>query len=99
MVQAYDISQIRRRGNVIEESFGWLRTVAPLRKLRHRGVCKVESIFMFACAAYERTAQPAIRQACKKGNVVHNDGQYCLPPPRLLVGSCHRKPSLRGARP
>jgi hypothetical protein len=27
----------------------------------------------------KRTAQLAIRQACKHGNVVHNDGQYCLP--------------------
>jgi hypothetical protein len=27
----------------------------------------------------KRTAQLAINEACKQGNVVHNDGQYCLP--------------------
>ena len=27
----------------------------------------------------KRTAQLAIRQACKLGNIIHNDGQYCLP--------------------
>ncbi len=29
-----------------------LQTVALLRKVRHRGVCKVDWIFTFACAAY-----------------------------------------------
>src|SRR5215469_2098114 len=46
----YDISQKKRKR--IEECFGWLKTVALLRKLRHRGVCKVDWIFTFACAAY-----------------------------------------------
>ena len=32
--------------------FGWLKTIALLRKVRHRGVCKVDWIFTFACAAY-----------------------------------------------
>ena len=36
----------------IEECFGWLKTIALLRKVRHRGVCKVDWIFTFACAAY-----------------------------------------------
>jgi hypothetical protein len=30
----------------------WLKAIALLRKLRHRGVCKVDWIFTFACAAY-----------------------------------------------
>jgi transposase len=46
----YRISQRKRKR--IEECFGWLKTVAGLRKLRHRGVCKVDWIFTFACAAY-----------------------------------------------
>ena len=46
----YKISQKKRKR--IEECFGWLKTVAGLRKVRHRGVCKVDWIFTFACAAY-----------------------------------------------
>ena len=46
----YAISQRKRKR--IEECFGWLKTVALLRKLRHRGTWKVEWIFTFACAAY-----------------------------------------------
>jgi transposase len=46
----YAVSQIKRKR--IEECFGWLKTIALMRKLRHRGVCKVDWIFTFACAAY-----------------------------------------------
>ena len=46
----YRISQKKRKR--IEECFGWLKTVALLRKLRHRGTLKVDWIFTFACAAY-----------------------------------------------
>ena len=35
-----------------EECFGWLKTLAPLGKVRHREVCKVHWIFTLACAAY-----------------------------------------------
>jgi hypothetical protein len=35
-----------------DECFGWLKTIALMRKVRHRGVCKVHWIFTFACAAY-----------------------------------------------
>ena len=46
----YAISQRKRKR--IEECFGWLKTIALMRKVRHRGVCKVDWIFTFACAAY-----------------------------------------------
>lgn len=46
----YGISQRKRKR--IEECFGWLKTIALLRKVRHRGVAKVDWIFAFACAAY-----------------------------------------------
>jgi transposase len=46
----YAISQRKRKR--IEECFGWLKTIALLRKLRHRGTLKVDWIFTFACAAY-----------------------------------------------
>ena len=48
--EGYRISQRKRKR--IEECFGWLKTIALLRKLRHRGLAKVDWIFAFACAAY-----------------------------------------------
>lgn len=46
----FRISQRKRKR--IEECFGWLKTIALLRKVRHRGLCKVDWVFTFACAAY-----------------------------------------------
>jgi transposase len=46
----YGISQKKRKR--IEECFGWLKTIALLRKVRHRGTLKVDWMFTFACAAY-----------------------------------------------
>ena len=46
----YRLSQKKRKR--IEECFGWLKTVALLRKVRHRGTLKVDWIFTLACAAY-----------------------------------------------
>ncbi len=36
----------------IKEVFGWLKTVAGLRKVKHRGTARVDWIVTFACAAY-----------------------------------------------
>src|SRR3954463_4436948 len=46
----YDISQRKRKR--IEECFGWLKTVALMRKVRHLGLEKVRWMFTFAAAAY-----------------------------------------------
>jgi len=46
----YEISQQKRKR--VEECFGWMKTVAALRKLRHRGIFKVGWVFTFAAAAY-----------------------------------------------
>ena len=60
--ESYRISQRKRKR--IEECFGWLKTIALLRKVRHRGLEKVDWVFTFACAAYNLvrmrnlTAQP-----------------------------------------
>lgn len=48
--EGYRISQKKRKR--IEECFGWLKTIALLRKVRHRGIFKVDWMFAFACAAY-----------------------------------------------
>src|SRR6059058_5553318 len=46
----YWISQQKRKR--IEEVFAWLKTVAMLRKTRHRGLLRVGWVFTFAAAAY-----------------------------------------------
>lgn len=46
----YRISQQKRKR--VEEIFGWLKTVGGLRKLRHRGLARVDWMFTFAVAAY-----------------------------------------------
>jgi transposase len=62
----YALSQRKRKR--IEECFGWLKTVALLRKLRHRGIFKVGWIFTFAAAAYNlvrmrKLLAPAVQAA------------------------------------
>ena len=42
----------RRKGSASKSAFGWLKTIALLRKVRHRGTLKVDWMFTFACAAY-----------------------------------------------
>jgi transposase len=46
----YEVSQKKRKR--IEECFGWLKTIALMRKVRHRGLEKVGWVFTFAAAAY-----------------------------------------------
>lgn len=47
---AYSLSQRRRKR--VEEVFGWMKTVGQLRKLRYRGLERVNWMFTFAAAAY-----------------------------------------------
>jgi Transposase DDE domain len=54
----YAVSQcIRKR---IEEAFGWAKTVAGLRKMRHRGLPKVDWQFTLAMAAYDLVRLPKL---------------------------------------
>ncbi|MCA3383125.1 MAG: transposase, partial [Roseomonas sp.] len=54
----YAISlRIRKR---IEEAFGWAKTVAGLRKARHRGLPKVGWQFTLAMAAYKLVRLPKL---------------------------------------
>jgi transposase len=46
----YLVSQRRRK--LVEEPFGWMKTVGGLHKLRHRGTAKASAIYTFTCAAY-----------------------------------------------
>ena len=47
---SYVISQQRRK--LVEQVFGWMKTVGGLRKLRHRGGELVDWVVTFAAAAY-----------------------------------------------
>jgi transposase/IS5 family transposase len=54
----YAVSQrIRKR---IEEAFGWAKTVAGLRKARHRGLPKIDWQFTLAMAAYNLVRLPKL---------------------------------------
>jgi transposase len=46
----YAISQRKRK--LVEQAFGWMKTVGLLRKLRHRGSPLVNWVFTFAAATY-----------------------------------------------
>lgn len=57
----YAISQrIRKR---IDEAFGWAKTVAGLRKMRHRGLLKVDWQFTLAMVAYNLVRLPKLLAA------------------------------------
>jgi transposase len=46
----YLISQVKRK--LVEEVFGWMKTVGGMRKTRHRGVGLVGWMFLFTSAAF-----------------------------------------------
>ena len=46
----YRVSQQKRK--LVEQGFGWMKTIGGLRKLRHRGGPLVTWVFTFAAAAY-----------------------------------------------
>jgi len=46
----YEISQRKRK--LVEEGFGWLKTIGLLRKTRHKGVARGGRVFTFTNAVY-----------------------------------------------
>jgi transposase len=52
--------RVRKR---IEEAFGWIKTVAGLRKTKLRGLTKVDWAFTFAAAAYNLVRLPKLVEA------------------------------------
>jgi transposase len=49
--KGYELSQWKRK--LIEQVFGWMKTVGALRKTRHRGMPRVGWMFMFCLAAFD----------------------------------------------
>ena len=46
----YAVSHKKRK--LVEQGFGWQKSVGLLRKLRHRGIERVEWIYTFTSAAF-----------------------------------------------
>lgn len=57
----YGVSQRCRKR--IEEVFGWIKTVAGLRKTRHRGTARVDWMFTLTAAAYNLVRMPKLLAA------------------------------------
>ena len=60
--EGYRISLSKRW--LVEKPFGWLKQVGGLRKVKLRGLAKVEWLFVFGCAAYNLMRIPKLRAQC-----------------------------------
>jgi transposase len=56
--EGYGISQRKRK--LVEEVFGWTKTVGGLRKTRHRGQERVDWVYLFTLAAYNLIRMPKL---------------------------------------
>ena len=56
----YKISLSKRW--LVEKPFGWLKQIAGLRKVKLRGLEKVDWLFVFGCAAYNLLRIPKLRE-------------------------------------
>ena len=52
--------RVSTRGRAIEPAFGWLKTIAWLRKVKLRGLAKVDWLFVFASAAFNLIRLPKL---------------------------------------
>lgn len=60
--EGYKISPGKRW--LVEKPFGWLKQIAGLRKVKLRGLAKVDWLFVFGCAAYNLIRIPKLRERC-----------------------------------
>ena len=58
----YEISLSKRW--LVEKPFGWLKRIGGLRKVKLRGLDKVDWLFVFGCAAYNLLRLPKLREQC-----------------------------------
>jgi len=47
---------------LVEKPFGWLKQIGNLRKVKLRGLAKVDWLFVFGCAAYNLIRIPKLRE-------------------------------------
>jgi transposase len=60
--RGYEIS-LRKRW-LVEKPFGWLKQIGPLKKVKLRGLAKVDWLFVFSCAAFNLFRLPKLRGQC-----------------------------------
>ena len=60
--EGYKISLSKRW--LVEKPFGWLKQIGGLRKVKLRGLPKVDWLFVFGCAAYNLLRIPKLREQC-----------------------------------
>lgn len=58
----YQVSLSKRW--LVEKPFGWLKQIGGLRKVKLRGLAKVDWLFVFGCAAYNLLRIPKLREQC-----------------------------------
>ena len=58
----YEISLSKRW--LVEKPFGWLKQIGPLKKVKFRGLAKVDWLFVFSCAAFNLLRIPKLREQC-----------------------------------
>jgi hypothetical protein len=56
----YEISLSKRW--LVEKPFGWLKQIGPLKKVKLRGLAKVDWLFVFRCAAFNLVRLPKRRE-------------------------------------
>ena len=56
--RGYAISQSRLW--LVEKGFGWLKQIGALRKVKLRGLAKVDWLFVFSCAAHNLLRLPRL---------------------------------------
>src|SRR6516162_2271629 len=56
----YSVSLSKRW--LVEKPFGWLKQIGPLRKVKLRGLAKVDWLFVFSCAAFNLIRIPKLRE-------------------------------------
>lgn len=49
---------------LVEKPFGWMKQIGGLRKIKLRGLEKVEWLFLFTCAAFNLLRIPKLRENC-----------------------------------
>jgi len=68
------------RRKMIEETFGWLKTVGGFRKTRHRGLDKVSGQAVFCFAAWQWVARGDREKRLTLGQLsIAADGSQTLP--------------------
>jgi hypothetical protein len=82
---------VRKR---IEESFGWIKTTAGLRKTRHRGTARVGWMFTLNAAACNLVRLPASARARRSRSEKHESASPPLPTAPNCISSASR--DLRG---